>query len=111
MPVGYDGGKVPEQQQTDATYPLSGKTICWLGSSVTFGDGYSMAEVIAENHANTRCLKYAISGTTLANSDNTSYVARMKSDISPDLDMDLMVVQLSTNDATKEGGPELGAVS
>ena len=111
VPVGYDGGKVPEQQQTDATDPLSGKTICWLGSSVTFGDGYSMAEVIAENHANTRCLKYAISGTTLANSDNTSYVARMKSDISPDLDMDLMVVQLSTNDATKAGGPELGAVS
>ena len=54
--------------RTDATDPLSGKTICWLGSSVTFGDGYSMAEVIAENHANTRCLKYAISGTTLANS-------------------------------------------
>lgn len=111
VPVGYDGGKVPEQQETDATDPLSGKTICWLGSSVTFGNGYSMAEVIAENHANTRCLKYAISGTTLANLDNTSYVARMKSDISPNLDMDLLVVQLSTNDATREGGPELGAVS
>ena len=114
VPVGYDGGTLPATEETDPSDPLSGKTICWLGSSVTYGasaEGYSMADVIEEDHANTTCLKYAISGTTLANIDSGSYVARMKSDIDPELDMDLMVVQLSTNDATKEDGPELGAIS
>lgn len=68
-----------------------------------------MADTIAENHENTTCLKYTISGTTLANSDASSYVARMKSDIDTELDMDVMIVQLSTNDAKQ--GKELGSVS
>lgn len=110
--VGYGEGAIPKKEETDSSDPLSGKTICWLGSSVTYGakaEGYSMADTIAENHENTTCLKYTISGTTLANSDASSYVARMKSDIDTELDMDVMIVQLSTNDAKQ--GKELGSVS
>ncbi len=110
--VGYGEGEVPEKEETDSKDALSGKTICWLGSSVTYGakaEGYSMADAIAENHKNTTCLKYTISGTTLANSDASSYVARMKSDIDTELDMDVMIVQLSTNDAKQ--GKEMGIMS
>ena len=110
--VGYGDGEVSEKEETDSKDALSGKTICWLGSSVTYGakaEGYSMADVIVENHKNTVCLKYTISGTTLANSDASSYVARMKSDIAKDLEMDAMIVQLSTNDAKQ--GREMGTMS
>ncbi len=103
VPVGYDGG-VLKNEKTDASDVLSGKTIVWLGSSVTYGygsDGYSMADEISRRHKNTTCYKYAISGTTLVNEDGTSYVARMKRDIRPDMKIDLFVVQLSTNDASQ----------
>lgn len=109
--VGYDGGIVPEKEEADANDALSGLRIVWLGSSVTFGmqsGGYTMADAIADNHAATECLKYAVSGTTLANDSATSYVERMK-EIDPDMNIDLFVVQLSTNDATQ--GKTLGSVS
>lgn len=103
--VGYDGGKVPEKQKKDASDPISGKTIVWLGSSVTYGmaaGGYSMADAIAENHAATTSYKYAISGTTLVtdqNKGNSSYVERLK-EVPDAIKPDMLVVQLSTNDAS-----------
>lgn len=109
--VGYDGGTVPVKEETDASDPLSGLRIVWLGSSVTFGmqsGGYTMADAIEDNHAATECLKYAISGTTLVNESESSYVERVK-EIDPDMEIDLFVVQLSTNDATQ--GKTLGNVS
>ena len=59
---------------------LKGKTILFLGSSVTYGsaaDGISFVEHIA---ARTGCyvIKEAISGTTLADLDDQSYVSRLK---------------------------------
>lgn len=107
--VGYDGGVMPQEEATDASDPLSGKTLVWLGSSVTFGSGgYTMADAIADNHAATKCLKYAISGTTLVNESPSSYVERMK-EIDTDMDIDMLIVQLSTNDATT--GKPMGSLS
>lgn len=109
--VGYGDDKavpVDEKEVVDDSDVLSGKTIVWLGSSVTYGDGYSMAEVIDENHSAVNTYKYAISGTMLVNTNDSSYVARMK-EIDPDMDVDLFVVQLSTNDATAK--QTLGEVS
>ena len=111
VPVGYDGGVMPQKKTVDTADPLSGKTLVWLGSSVTFGaqsGGYSMEDAIAENHAATKCLKYAISGTTLVNESPASYVERMK-DIDSDMNIDLLVVQLSTNDASQ--GKPMGSLS
>lgn len=109
--VGYDGGTVPVLEDKDTADSLSGLSIAWLGSSVTFGarsDGYSMADAISDNHPGTVSYKYAISGTTLANNDSISYVERLK-EINPRMDFDLMIVQLSTNDATL--GNELGTIA
>ena len=107
--IGYDGGTLlGEKDSSDA---LAGLNIAWLGSSVTFGarsDGYTMADEIAKMHAGTTSYKYAISGTTLVNEDSTSYVERLK-DIDPNLKLDLMIVQLSTNDATLK--KDLGTVA
>lgn len=110
--VGYgDDASVPQENNADADEadPISGKTIVWLGSSVTFGDnGYSMAETVAENHSAVSTYKYAISGTMLTNTSDSSYVERMK-EIDPNMDIDAFVVQLSTNDATN--GMPLGEIS
>lgn len=98
--IGYDGGFILEEKDTSDA--LSGLTIAWLGSSVTFGaqsGGYTMADAIEDAHPGTTSYKFAISGTTLVNEDSTSYVERLK-EIDSDMKMDLMIVQLSTNDAT-----------
>ena len=81
---------------------LKDKTILFLGSSVTYGyasGGVSFADVMAEQYG---CIsvKEAVSGTTLADLDDTSYVARMKR-MDKSIKADLFVCQLSTNDATK----------
>ena len=81
--------------------------ICWIGSSVTYGHSslghYSMADALADMYGNISFSKYAISGTTLVNDSPDSYVARMKL-IPKDYRPDAVIVQLSTNDATK-GNP------
>lgn len=100
--TGYGRDKTVKEsaQEIDETDILSGKTIIWLGSSVTYGDGRSMTEFIRERHPGMNAYKYAICGTVLANTGKTSYVERMK-EIDPDIKADLFVVQLSTNDATQ----------
>lgn len=100
---GYGTMTSEQKEETDSSDPISGKTIYWLGSSVTYGaqaQGYSMVEYISDHHADVTCMNYSISGTTLANQADTSYVARMFSDIPKDAEMDMLIVQLSTNDAT-----------
>lgn len=81
---------------------LSGKTVLFLGSSVTYGSasgGVSFADITAEQLGFT-CVKEAVSGTTLADLEDSSYVARLKK-VDPDLHPDLFVCQLSTNDASR----------
>ena len=100
--VGYDL-TIPAQEEAVADDPLSGKTILWIGSSVTYGaqstGHYSMVDAVEDLHPAAVCEKYAISATTLVNDSESSYVNRLKL-IPKDRHADLVVVQLSTNDAT-----------
>ncbi len=77
---------------------LNKKTVLFLGSSVTYGDGgVSFAEMMTEQ-CGLHMIKEALSGTTLADIDDGSYVARLKK-VDRRIKMDLAIVQLSTNDA------------
>ena len=79
---------------------LNGKTVLFLGSSVTYGamsNGISFADIMAETCA-VKMIKEAVSGTTLADIDESSYVARLKK-IDRNRKVDLFICQLSTNDA------------
>ena len=81
---------------------LNNKTILFLGSSVTYGsasNGISFVEILKEQF-NINAVKEAISGTTLVDLDNSSYIARLKR-IDSNLPIDLFICQLSTNDATR----------
>lgn len=84
------------------TSPLCGKTIIFLGSSVTYGsksEGESFVDFL-EKSDEIFAVKEAVSGTTLVDNGKNSYVARMKS-IDKNIRADAFVCQLSTNDAKK----------
>lgn len=77
-----------------------GKRIVFLGSSVTYGsaaNGISFADIICEKNGY-EMIKEAVSGTTLVDEDDSSYVSRLRK-IKSDR-ADLFICQLSTNDAT-----------
>ena len=89
--------------------PLAGKTIYWLGSSVTYGassGGESMADFLA---AKTGCIskKDAVSGTTIFDDNKSSdtgeksYTRRLKTSSVFDKTekVDAFICQISTNDA------------
>ena len=78
----------------------NGKRIIFLGSSVTYGSaagGISFADIICEKYGY-EMIKEAVSGTTLVDKDDESYVKRIRG-IKAD-SADLFVCQLSTNDAS-----------
>jgi len=82
---------------------LKGKRVLFLGSSVTYGaasGGVSFAEVTAEL-CGFECVKEAVSGTTLADINEKSYISRLKRNVDKNSHFDLFVCQLSTNDAGK----------
>ncbi len=82
---------------------INGKTVIFLGSSVTFGYGslgVSFADFL-EKTDGIIAVKEAVSGTTLVDVKSNSYVSRMKN-IAKNIRADAFVCQLSTNDATKE---------
>lgn len=89
--------------QEIADSPLEGKVIFWLGSSVTEGASSgqeSMADFLAKKHG-AQCIKEAVSGTTLANRANSSYVSRLDQYLASDEragHVDAFICQLSTND-------------
>lgn len=83
--------------------PIKEKTVIFLGSSVTYGYG-SMGVSFADFLEKTDgiiAIKEAVSGTTLVDVKDNSYVSRMKT-IDKTIKVDAFVCQLSTNDATKE---------
>ncbi len=88
---------------------LNGKQVIFLGSSITDGYGScgcSFADFLEAKDGVTS-YKYAVSGTTLVNNGDESYISRMER-----IDCnkaDAFVCQLSTNDATKN--MPLGQVS
>lgn len=82
---------------------LKGKNILFLGSSVTYGSaagGISFADRMADL-CGANCIKEAVSGTTLADIGDNSYVSRLKK-VDPAVKTDLFICQLSTNDASPE---------
>lgn len=91
----------PENVSYQGENSLKDKQIVFLGSSVTYGSaskGVSFADYLAARNGCV-AIKEAISGTTLVNSGINSYVARLKKlDASQ---VDLLICQLSTNDATQ----------
>lgn len=93
--------------------PLKGKTIIFLGSSVTYGSasgGDSFVEYMMKRDG-IQTVKEAVSGTTLVDETTwgkKSYIERMKT-IDTSIQADAFVCQLSTNDATMK--KPMGAVS
>ena len=82
---------------------LKNQTILFLGSSVTYGsaaNGVSFVDMI-EELSGASCIKDAVSGTTLVDINEKSYISRLKS-IATSIQPDLFVCQLSTNDASKK---------
>ena len=91
--------------------PLCGKTILFLGSSVTYGsaaEGQSFVELF-ETLDGVNAIKEAKSGTTLVDKtfplapaifeEGDSYVKRLKK-VDVAAHIDCVLCQLSTNDAT-----------
>ena len=90
--------------------PLAGKKICILGSSVAYGlcaQHQAVGEYLSARFG-AELTKEAVSGTTLADMDETSYVSRMRRNLDPKAGFDLFICQLSTNDASK--GMPLGEI-
>ncbi|MCD8068227.1 MAG: SGNH/GDSL hydrolase family protein [Lachnospiraceae bacterium] len=92
---------------------LTGKTIIFLGSSVTFGSasgGESFVEFM-EKRDGIIPVKEAVSGTLLIDEPvygKQSYITRMKT-IDTSIQADAFICQLSTNDATMR--KDLGTIS
>lgn len=82
--------------------PLNGRNVLFLGSSVTRGHTalYSSIPEFFSARFGCRSVKDAVDGTTLADTGENSYVSRLKTHGAEE-HYDLVVVQLSTNDATK----------
>lgn len=89
---------------------LAGKTIIFLGSSVTYGSaakGESFVDYMVKRDG-INAIKEAVSGTTLVDDGEKSYISRMKT-INTAIQADAFICQLSTNDASQE--KEMGKVS
>lgn len=92
--------------------PISGKTMIFLGSSVTKGFASfneSFVDYIQKKNDCT-CIKEAVSGTTLRDGGKKSYVQRMYK-LDKELEIDAFVCQLSTNDTRFNGSKKLGTIS
>lgn len=100
-----------ENQSYNGDSPLSGQTIGFLGSSITYGafaHGVSFVDYLQVCDG-VNVTKSAISGTTLAGTEKDGYLQRLKDDFDPQTRWDLFVCQLSTNDTRQ--GKQLGTIS
>ena len=94
------------ENNSESETPLSnikGKTFFFLGSSVTYGyaaGGVSFVEYIEQRNECT-CRKEAVSGTTLVDNGESSYVQRMLKNFNKNEKCDHFICQLSTNDASQ----------
>ena len=87
--VRYDVSRIPFKK----TSPLKGKTVVFLGSSVTKGfaaHNNSFAEYIAKKDSCT-CIKEAVNGTTLIDNGEDSYIERMRDRLDPKQQVDLFI--------------------
>ncbi len=84
--------------------PIEGKTVLFLGSSVTNGAS-SLHNSLPEYFSirmGCRSIKEAVDGTTLVDNGAKSYIQRMLTNVPTSEQIDLLICQLSTNDASKE---------
>jgi lysophospholipase L1-like esterase len=91
-----------EKIETLEGSPLKGKTLYFLGSSVTIGyssQGMAFPHYIAKRDQCTVVVE-AVTGTTLMDKNKNSYVHRMEfgSKFDKNADVDMFICQLSTND-------------
>ena len=89
---------------------LGGKTVIFLGSSVTYGfasKGESFVDYLVAQDGLV-AVKEAKNGTTLVDDKPDSYISRMKT-LDRSIKADAFVCQLSTNDATQ--GKPLGRIA
>jgi lysophospholipase L1-like esterase len=96
----YDVDKI----EVLADSPLKGKTLYFLGSSVTVGygsNGMAFPHYIAKRDQ-CNIVVEAITGTTLMDKNENSYVRRMEfgSKFDKNADVDMFICQLSTNDTS-----------
>ena len=85
--VRYDVSRIPFKK----TSPLKGKTVVFLGSSVTKGfaaHNNAFAEYIAKKDS-CICIKEAVNGTTLIDNCEDSYIERMRDNLDPERQVDL----------------------
>lgn len=90
--------------QPAADSPLQGKTVLFLGSSVTNGEAALCQSIPEYFAARLGCssIREAVDGTTLTDNGKNSYVQRLLNHVDPLQKVDLLICQLSTNDASKE---------
>lgn len=87
-----------------ADSPLEGKNVLFLGSSVTYGSA-SIRQGIPEYFAARMGCNYtkeSVSGTTLVDNGSNSYIQRLLNKVDANEKYDLLICQLSTNDASKK---------
>lgn len=96
----YSFSKIEELEDS----PLKDKNVLFLGSSVTNGRAalYNSIPEYVSKRFNCGYQKEAVDGTTLTDTGKTSYVQRLLNNVDTNEKFDLVVVQLSTNDASKE---------
>ncbi|MFC0343231.1 SGNH/GDSL hydrolase family protein [Epilithonimonas hispanica] len=100
------------QTEKLSSSPLSGKTLFFLGSSVTVGFASheeSFADYIQKRN-NCTIVKEAKSGTVMLDNGKSSYVERIKN-FDTKAKVDVFVCQLSTNDTRYNGIQTVGNVS
>ena len=93
--------------------PLAGTEICILGSSVAFGataEECAVGEYLAARFG-TKLTKEAVSGTTLMDIEEKSYIQRLKRNIPTESDFSLFICQLSTNDTRESLNFPLGEIA
>ncbi|MBW1606115.1 SGNH/GDSL hydrolase family protein [Lactobacillus sp. Sy-1] len=89
---------------------LNDKRIIFLGSSITYGltaKGDSFVDYLATEHG-VNAQKEALSGSTIAGNDPSSYVERLKNNVVTNQDIDALVCQISND---QQRNKPLGEIS
>lgn len=96
----YDFSTIQKMENS----PVQGKNFFILGSSVAYGAA-SFEQAVGEylcDRLGMNLTKEAVSGTTLVNDGEQSYVSRLQKPEYANTKYDFFLCQLSTNDATKK---------
>ena len=105
---GNDPKYLPENQTALEYSPLQGKTILSVGSSVSYGNGSGGVsfEDYLEVLDGATVISVTEGATTIAIREGltSSYTERLRRAVQPDWDIDAVILQVSTNDASAGNG-------